>query len=522
MTRSVRLVPGRPRVTEASYRGPVHGPPWWPATEYMAALHNGGMDADNPSWRHNLCRHNPLIFGLIYFGDTLLRHHSDGEIHLSDLHCDIARWGRRWAEPNLAAYAERVSFIGPRASAKSSWLCVVVPVWAMAFQHRRFVALFGNTSKQIATTHFANIRRAFKGNDLLRHDFPNLCQSLDGPGTDTADTYQSRNRTILVARGLDESTLGLNINGQRPDSILLDDPEKDEGNFSVRQKTKRLATLRQGILGMSPRAVVGWAGTTTAHGSLAHDLVRHAVGELTASWIAETGFQVRYYPAIMTDPHGAERSLWPAEWDLAWLRAQRGISDFELNFMNRPLSPSGALWQPHHFLYDIPAGWDISWRIMYIDPAVTSNATSDFTGLAVGGYAANARGIAIEHANAVRVTPEGLLRNVVSALDAYPDIREVFVEANNGHDYLTHALEPVLHRIKLRTPSAHESKSVRFNAAFRHYERGRVRHRQQFRLPEDQMMAFPDATVNDDGADAIAGLVNELAKRMPVEKIGKK
>ena len=494
----------------------VFGPPGWPVGEYMEVL-NSRQVKTSKGYRQSICERNPILFGLIYYARPERLLWQDGNIYLNDMHISVARGARRWARKDLKPHEVREATIGPRGAAKSMWLATILPTWAAVFGHRRFMALFGSTQALMKATHFKNLVDDIRENDLLRHDYPRFCSPLPGAGSVTTDQYLSENGSIILARGFDQRNLGLNIRGFRPDYFAIDDPEADDGNFTLAAKTKRLKTIRQGILGMNPKAVVQWVGTTTAYGSLAHDLVRDAVGESTADWVRETEFKTAHYPAIMVDPAtGTERSLWPVMWDLEYLRSQRGIYDFELNLMNRPPSTGGTMWAQRHFVYGVPKSWDFSRYVLRIDPAVTSKATSDYTGIAVGGFAANVRKAAVLMSASIRVSPEGLKRNVELCLARYPEIREIQVEGNQGMDYLSHALQGLPRHLRITLPRSDpgQSKAVRFGKAFTHYERGRVVHASQFRVAEDQMKSFPNGQF-DDGADAVCGAVNELLAHLP-------
>jgi len=238
--------------------------------------------------------------------------------------------------------------------------------------------------------------------------------------------------------------------------------------------------------------------------------------------VRQTQFQTHYYPAIMDNPDGSQRSLWGAEWELEWMLSQRGIRDFELNFMNRPPSnASGTFWQQHHFLYGIPETWRFSRWIMWIDPAVTNNTDSDYTGISVAGYAENVRSVAVAMSGNIRVTPEGLKRQVEMALHRfYPlGLREIHVESNQGGEFLRSALaglELKFPGIKITLPrsESNRGKAVEFAEGFAHYELGRVRHSQQHRVAEDQMMVFPGGR-NDDCGEAVVRAVNVLLAHLP-------
>lgn len=493
---------------------PLLGPPWWPRHEYLEALRHPGTVADR-GYRQRLCRNNPLIFGLIYFAGSWLLS-PRGTVELNDLQCDMCRVANRFGRPTRAG-EHRYGILGPRGSGKSQW-AQIIALWATIFGHRQFVAFFGMASSHIRDTHFASMREQIHNNKLLQHDYPNFCSPATGPGTDTVSQYISRTGATLIARGVDEANLGLNIRGSRPDLVILDDIQGDAGNFTDEQKQKRLRTVRQGILGMdgAVRMAVLYLGTTVAWGCITHDLVRAAVAEYEAEWVAETGFKSAYYPAIIEDD-GEMRSLWPVAWSLEELLELRGTLDFELNKMNRPMAAGGTMWQPHHFVYDVPKSWMYSRYVCWVDPAVTNKTTSDYTGIAVAGYAEHVRSVAVLSSGHDRYTPDQFTEHMDTVLTRfYPrGLREIKVENNQGGDYVAHTLGPLKRKypgLHVATPNTSHDKAYYFGTAFTHYERGKVRHAQQFRVAEDQMLRFNQGSgpKNDDAADAVVRAVCEL------------
>src|SRR5690606_37829450 len=134
--------------------------------------------------------------------------------------------------------------------------------------------------------------------------FPALCSPSRRPsGGSVADTqtlYIAASGAVFQAKGIDSSTLGAKVGNQRPDVLLFDDIEPDASNYSAYQKEKRLDTILNAVFPMSLNAVVLFAGTTTMHGSVIHDLVRQVTepGE-APDWVRDERIRTRYYPAIV-------------------------------------------------------------------------------------------------------------------------------------------------------------------------------------------------------------------------------
>lgn len=156
-------------------------------------------------------------------------------------------------------------------------------IWSLFFGHRKYVAIFAN-NKAEAQGLIDSITREITTNDLLLADFPEVCVPfvlLDGrPQRAASQTHQGeltqlvmkrdalvaptiRNGAaggftpasggILRARGLLGAARGMKYKRadgvqQRPDFILIDDPQDDSSARSPQQTARRLNVIRKGIL----------------------------------------------------------------------------------------------------------------------------------------------------------------------------------------------------------------------------------------------------------------------------------
>lgn len=455
-------------------------------------------------YRRQITRTSPTLFGLTYLLDHLKL--EDGSVTLTELHLAMAAAARRWVRPDLEPGQIRDAWIAPRNSAKSTWAFLVLPLWAMAHQHpaARYVYAFSSSGKQ-ARRHLKTLRTELATNPRLQRDFPELCRSVEN----RAEQYVAASGVAMAASGMGEDTLGAKIGSARPSMILLDDVEPDEANYESTTKEDRLSEITNKVLPMSVRAVVQWTATTTAFDGLAHDLVRSVTGGQTAPWVSELGFAVRYFPAIVVDPDGAERSLWPQRWPLEWLRSIRGTRDYALNYANHPLSASETFWTSSDVTVD-PGARGVR-RVLMVDPAVTHGPKSDDTGLAVVGVEPDGRRRAVVDAAMGKQASFDELRAAVGMLlhreQRRGPIRKVAVEQNQGGAVWRAALEPVLEQFpgtELVLFSTAESKEARFARAHDWYQRGWVCHSRELPALTNQLLAYPGR--NDDIADAaIAG-----------------
>jgi phage terminase large subunit-like protein len=485
----------------------LHVPDGFDLSWYLRRLNarndSGRLLADYSSeFRRGICAKSPLMWALVYFPHCLRSAETGGVMSLSPMHLDAAAGAKTWMRSDLPAKSERWVTIGPRGGAKTEWYFKILPSWAMAYRHRKYLVAV-TASDPMAAQQLDNLRDELATNERLNADFPSFCTPLRGAGK----AYRAANGTAMMARGVGAATLGAKVGSTRPDLILIDDPEKDEGSFSPEESEKRLKSIRQGLLGMNDKAVVHWCGTTTAYGCLAHSFVRHAKGEHTEPWIREDGWRVRYYPALRTAPDGSESSLWPQRWPLEELQAGRYSPsgelnrEFALNMMNDPVGADGKFWTREDFRYGTAEA--DAW-VMWVDPAVTANQTSDFTGLAIVGRLGDQ--CVVRLAEGMRDSVDAVRARVHQLVRLNPALRLVVVENNQGGMLWERALGPLPNKAVLRMARAKVGKAERFADVHRLYREGRVVHSRPHRVLEDQACAYPSGR-NDDVLDAACGAI---------------
>ncbi len=173
--------------------------------------------------RRELCRYEPLLFGLLYLSHHLRGTETGEQITFSEFHIDLFEQAKRWALPDDEPAQNRDGYVAPRGAGKSTLTFLVLPLWAAAFGHRKFIAAFADSASQ-AEMHLASFKRELTTNALLRLDFPDLC----APARKPAGTVESDNRAMLItksgfvfgAKGIDSSSLGMKVGNMRPDLLL--------------------------------------------------------------------------------------------------------------------------------------------------------------------------------------------------------------------------------------------------------------------------------------------------------------
>lgn len=470
---------------------------------------------------------DPVAFAVIYLGHHL-KDKDSGEMTFSEIHYEWCRMAEGWKTPATEPQQGRVAVVGPRESGKSTWWFLILPLWAAVNGHSRFAAAFAHSSGQ-AEGHLATMKTELETNALLNADYPLLCEpARRRTGATVADRMgllRTKSGFVFAARGIDSATLGLKVDDVRPDLLILDDVEPDEASYSPLLAEKRLGTITDAIFPLNIRARVVLVGTVTMPGSIMHQVVKAAHGTEVANWIRDEKIDARHYDAILTNDDGTERSIWEAKWPLSWLQSIRHTRSYAKNYANDPMAREGVYWLREDFRYgSLPS---ITRMALFVDPAVTSKKTSDFTGLALLGYRPAAplkrvgnrlenrseyearvplenrhSRVEIIHAEGVRLTGQHLRKHVIRILSRFPRTRKVVVEVNQGGELWLDVFAE-LPGVKVETHTASKSKEDRFADALEYWQRGRVLHSQKIPTLEEQAVAFPKAP-HDDVIDAAA------------------
>ncbi|MFJ8790442.1 hypothetical protein [Streptomyces sp. NPDC102462] len=236
-----------------------------------------------------LTRNDPLLFAWLY-----LPHHlttDSGSQTLSAFHLDLIEYAKTWTQPVTKPREYRDCFIAPRNAGKSTWLFLILPMWAAAHGHIKFVAAFSDSAGQ-AEDHLQTFKTELDSNERLTSDYPELCTPLMGQKVkrhiaQSSDQIMQANGFVFMAKGIDAKTLGMKVGRQRPDLILMDDIEPPEATYSELEAGRRLTTVLDAAFPLNIYARVAIVGTTTMPGSIIDQL--RTAGEAKRDWDSKTG-----------------------------------------------------------------------------------------------------------------------------------------------------------------------------------------------------------------------------------------
>jgi predicted phage terminase large subunit-like protein len=462
-------------------------------------------------------KYDPLLFAYIY-----LKHHltaEDGSQTINEFHEALINYAMVLTKPIGEPAEYRDCFIAPRNTGKSTWVFTILTIWAAAHGHQKFIAAFSDSSSQ-AEEHLKTFVAELQENEKLKADFPLLCSPKMGGWrsriiAQNRSQYLAESGFIFMARGADNAVLGMKVGTLRPSWIILDDIEKDESNYTANAVQQRLKTLQDAIFPLNVFAKVTIVGTTTRPGAIL-DQIRRTIDmrkEWTGDdfsfrealpneyrWVVDEKFSCAHMRALIA-ANGVERSLWPEKWPLEWLQAQRHTRSFAKNYQCEPISDDADYWQDG----DIEIAWEKEYgnTIISVDPAVSTNKRSDFTGIAVlsRGKLKRKR-VYVRHVEQVKLGPPEVKARVEELIAEY-GAKLVYVETNNGGDYVKQAFAGIPAKVKY--VKQYEKKEIRAQRALDFYQRPgfkEVVHTAHFPGAEEQLLNFPKG-LHDDMVDAI-------------------
>ena len=321
-----------------------------------------------------------------------------------------------------------------------------------------------------------------------------------------------------IKRGASKLVESYNITGSvlrlRNGSIIYGD-SADDGAPTV--QGKNLRGLWADEVGLWRKWDLAW-----------NESIRYAV-RLAPARIIATGTPKAGHPlvkALMADD-GVYKTLlrtidnvanldapYVAELYAQWGGTQRGRQELEGEIID---DVAGALWHRPYFLYG--AAPALVRVVVGIDPAVTSEKSSDLTGIIAAGKGTDRRGYVLADRSG-RYTPDEWARKAVD-LAAETGADAIIVETNNGGDMCKLVLENELERrrragesvaVAVRGITASRGKRTRAEPISQLYEQGRVTHVEPLPMLEDELCTWApeEDAKSPDRLDAMVWALTEL------------
>lgn len=157
--------------------------------------------------------------------------------------------------------------------------------------------------------------------------------------------------------------------------------------------------------------------------------------------------------------------------------------------------------------------------VVGVDPAITSGATSNETGIIVGAIGADGEGYVLNDASLV-ASPDGWARAAVAAYSRHQADRLV-AEVNQGGEMVGATLHTVAPNVAYKAVHASRGKAIRAEPIAALYEQGRIHHVGTFPELEDQLCQWVPGNDSPDRLDALVWAFTELMLEPPAMQPGR-
>lgn len=449
---------------------------------------------------HRLARADEDYF---FFAATYLPHYFEDDS--PGFHHELIELAE--LEPDLAAGLALLcsATAAPRGFAKSTLLCLGYVLWRLLRRKRRLnFAVLGSETASLAEDHVASLGAELTSNRRIIYDYrPQIARLKEG------DLILKDGGRVL-ARGAGQQVRGVKHRAKRPELVILDDLENDDGARNPKRVEKILRWVLGTVLG-----AFGKTGTLMVIGTIL-DLKSALATMINSPEEPWTHWRRRTYRALLPDG----TSLWPQRHPVELLNAQRlamGSVQFEREKQNNPRSDEG-LFQPEWIRHYSPADlYSKSLTVAsFVDPSVGSGESHDYKAVITVGLDQDAQIYYVLDAFIRKCTLDALTLAVLNRHREFGPL--VFgVEDNLFQRLLLNEFARAARAAKLTLPLrgvTHKlPKETRVSGLSPLVERGVIRFNpkqgDQGVLIE-QLLFFPSANVHDDGPDALEGAVRLL------------
>lgn len=426
----------------------------------------------------------------------------------------------------------------PRGHAKSTVMSLKNVLHAALYGYKTYILLISDTENQ-----------AVSFLDAIKHELETNQQILEDFGDQTGKSWKTS--SILLANGcrIDAVGSGQKLRGRRnyerrPDLILCDDIENDEGVRTAEQRRKTADWFWKAVCksGDSYTDIVV-IGTVLHHDSLLANLLENpgfraltfravisdAPSPLWQEWERlftdltdpnrEKTAHAFYYRRRKEMLAGAQ-VLWPEKlsyYDLRLMRLTEGEAAFNSEMQNRPIDPAACLFSAQWFRYYKPHEVDFrrpAFRFYgYCDPSLGRSAASDYSAIITLAVDSETGIAYVWDADIARRHPDQIIEDILN--------KERLLRRETGRGYCLFGAETNQFQWFLKEQLARESarqglylpvqgiraaedKTMRVESLQPDVKNGYILFRADQTLLLHQLSQFP-LGAHDDGPDALEG-----------------
>lgn len=408
----------------------------------------------------------------------------------------------------------------PRGWGKSTTLNIGYAGKKALFREKKFIVLVSSTATK-AQMESENLKRELITNREVRKIFGNVRTNIEDPDMDptfSKEMWTVNGGTLIFPRGAGQQVRGVRWGKRRPDLIIVDDLEDPEGVMSEEQRKKLKEWFFADVMNSIDRSVpwkVVFIGTLLHENSLLADLLADPTWDSVEIDLCDDNLKSNW-PDFMTDEEVH---------DLYESYKVQGLLDvFYREYRGIPIARETASFKQEFFKYYDESSEEFKKAkksletIVIIDPAKTTNISSDFSAIVGIGLDVTAPRIYVRDIDVDRMHPEEIYQRAFDMADRL-GAKTIGYEVTSLNEFITYPITTyMLKRGKfynLVELKARGKKEDRIAMLVPFYRLGVVFHNPTIcAILESQLLSFPKSK-RDDVSDAAAYCVEmfELGER---------
>lgn len=394
----------------------------------------------------------------------------------------------------------------PRGLSKTTLAGQGVIIYWLAYQEYKFPVYISETQTH-AETQVNNIARELETNPRLRTVFGDVVPDRQSRLRWTQEIIQTTTGVTIVARGRGTQVRGLNIDGNRPDVLLLDDVEDRESVKTAEQRKKTSDWFYGDVL--PALAELNESSTIVAMGTLLHHEALLNVLKSDPDWTSIV-FGVR---DLQGEPLWADNLSEDKIIKKKAAYARQGkLSTYYLEYENTVRNEDSAKFRSSMIIYSPVERSKLVGVAIALDPAISKEEKACDAAIAVSGMEENGLIHVLDTWNLRGATPNAQLEEYFRLIFKW-DCTLYGIESIAFQASLIHTcrewmfrkrryfeIKPITHKIK---------KEERIEGVLQpRYASGYMRHARRFPELESQMLDWPNG--KKDVIDVLAMAVSLL------------
>lgn len=431
----------------------------------------------------------------------------------------------------------------PRGCAKSTILDFLFPLYCICFGLKKYILII-SASQDLANTFLGTIKDELEFNARLIEDFGCLKGDIWN-----AENFSTANNVKVQALGSGSKVRGLRNKESRPDLIIMDDLENDEGIRSPEQRKKLDDWFFKAVSKLGDKGTdFIFLGTVLHYDSLLVKVLNNAAytskkysavinwssnPELWAEWekiLTNMEDEDRvihareYFEERQKEMLAGTKVLWEDKYsyyDLMFMKVTEGDASFNTEMQNNPINPEDAIFSRSWFKFfkldDIKHEFKYMELYGAVDASMGKKNTSDYSAIVILGRSRRTGQMYVLEANIKRRHPDKIIDDIAEIVDYWQTLIGKRFMAFGVEDIAFQSFFKDTLKARLMQKSVYlnivgvtntQDKQLRIERLQPDVKNGYIWFQEDQYLLLEQLEFFPLAP-HDDGPDAL-----EMARRL--------